>query len=182
MQTTNPEKAKVFESLADDLLEKVKTSKEEKLNVLESIEKQKDKSIDFNVFKDIKKGLKYLTQKDIETFKVTDQKKKREFILKYIKRMKVRVLDKETSSLRSTILELRNKGLYKKENAYLKPLYYTVANKSHQLRSKTAIQVISMEIEFINNYIIEIKFPYFHESPNIAISYLRNNKFKMINA
>lgn len=180
LQVTNPEKARVFESLADDLLVKVKSTKEEKDQVLGVLEKQKEKTIDFSVFKDIKKGLEYITQKELETFKESDQKKKREFILKYVKNVKIKVLDNETSALRKAILGLRNKGIYKNENAYLKPLYYTVANKYHQLREKTAIQLISMDIEFINNYIIQIKFPYFHENPNIAISCLRNDKLKIL--
>ena len=177
----SPEKAKVFESLADDLFSKIQELREGRDQLKKTLENLSNRNINYSMFKDIKKGLAFITQKEIETLTKASQEKKLEFVRKYIKGIKIEVLPRDTENLRNNLLKIRNLGLYKKENAHLKPLYFTVVNKEHNLRAKTAIQVIEAEIEFVNNFKLSIKFPYFHENPEMVLNYLKCGKAKLFN-
>lgn len=176
---SNPEKAKIFEGLADDLVKKLNIAKQELGSLIQEIENIKSKEIDYSLFKDLKKGLNFITQQEIQKLTEAAQDKKLDFIRNYITKVKAGVLSKETETLRMSILQLRKKGIYKKENRALRQLYFTVVNKNHVLRSKTAIQIVELFVEFINNFTLSIRFPYFHEKPEIATSYLKNKKFKL---
>lgn len=170
--TTNPEKAKVFESLADDLLKKIKIQKVELDSLDKEIAETKEQSIDYSLFKDIRKGLEFIKQKDLEEFN-SGFEKKLEFFRTYIKELRLKYLKIDTEKMRGNILQLRN-GIYRKDNKNNKKIYFTVANKNHDIRN-TAMQLIMLEVDFVNNYTMKIKFPYFHERPDILRSYLKDN-------
>jgi len=175
----NPDKAKAFEDLADEAVKKLVAKRQELASLEAQLETEKAKEIDYDVFKDLQKGLAHITKQEIEKF-TGPQEKKLDFIRTYIRKVKVAVLADETDVLRQSILRLRDKGIYRQENKALRELYFTVANKEHALRGKTAIQMIALSVEFVNNFVLPISFPYFHERPDMAITYLNKQKTKII--
>jgi site-specific DNA recombinase len=175
--TTNPEKAKVFENLADDLLRRIKIQKAELDSLDKEITETKEQSIDYSLFNNIRKGLEFIKQKDLEEFD-SGFEKKLEFMRTYIKEIRLRYLNKDTEKVRQNILQLRN-GIYKKDSEGNRAVYRTVANKYHDIRN-TAMQMIMLEVDFVNNYTMQIKLPYFHEKPDILRSYLKDNSASII--
>ncbi len=171
LMNSNLEKSRILEKMADDLLKDNQALKEQIDQIEEKIKENNAKKIDFDNINEMQKALDQMSQKDLEAFEVGDQNMKLHFVRKYIKSMKLRFLKTETEKLRSTLANLRKLGIYKRKNNHLKKLYLLAHNKNHQLRAKTAIQYLSMQVEFTNNYSIELEFPYFHEKPDMAISY-----------
>lgn len=171
----NQEKANIFESLADSKLEEIKQKKTEISALQREMNGLQENNIDMSVFQNIKKGLEFITKKELEELSRSNQQSKQGFLRKYVKEVRLRYLEDETSRLRASIQQLRKKGIFKKNNVHLKKLYLTCFTKEHQLK-QCAIQVLALYVKFVNNLVIEIKFPYFHKSPDMAYNYILNNK------
>ncbi|MFZ1720558.1 MAG: recombinase family protein [Candidatus Moraniibacteriota bacterium] len=172
LQSSDPDKARIFEGLADNLLEKTKGHKETIGKLGEEIKKLKEKSIDYSSFKDLKKALAYITQKDIEEYDESAFDKKVKLARTYLKEVGVRFLDEETEKLQRGVLELRSRGVYKKGNEGYRKLYFSVVNKEHTLRRSAAI-VVGFEVNFVNNYQLLVKFPYLHDQPELLQNYAK---------
>lgn len=174
---SNPEKAFVFENLADELMESIRKNKTLLIDLDEKIRKKTSENIDFDLFKDIKKALKYIKKKDLEEFKFDN--KKLDFVRSYIKNINIKILKKDTNKIRKEILSLK-KGIFSKKNKSIRDLYFTVANKNNDIK-KGALVVFELKIEFVNNYTMKIKLPYFHKNPDITRSYLKEESVEIIN-
>ncbi len=172
----NAEKAQIFEKMADDLLIVNKNHRVELDKLKSNYESQKKTVIDFDQLKTVRKALLAMSEQEIHDFNDNDQEGKVQFVRKYIKEVKLMYRPVETVRLRSVIAKTRNEGIYKAENKHLKELYLTVFNKNHEIRAKSAIQVLSMDVSFVNNYTLPIEFIYFHEKPDLAVSYIADDK------
>lgn len=164
-------KSKIYESLADEQIKNIQNDQENVKTLRQELESIQKSSMNIAMFKDIKKALAFITQKEIEEF--SNQEKKLFFVRKYIKQIRLKFLEKETDEFRATIKTLRSKGIFKRENRDLKKLYMTCYNKNTHKLKIGALKILEMEVEFVNHFIIKIKFPYFGMNPDMAISYIR---------
>jgi site-specific DNA recombinase len=176
----NPEKAKVFEKLADDLLNDQRQKKTQIEELKAELDTIKHSSIDFTQLRQVKAAIKALSEEELRDFNQDNQQKKLAFVRKYIKRIELKYLPNETDSLRAKIRALRQKGFYKPSSKHIRALYRTVFNKEHQLRAKTAAQVLAIQVTFVNNYSLPIEFVYSHEMPEMIISYMAALKPQLI--
>jgi site-specific DNA recombinase len=176
MQSENPVKVRALDELAESMAKKMNSQKIELEELEKKIIETREKSIDYAVFKDIQQALRYIKDKDLELFG-SGVEKKIEFARSYIQTIRLTYREKETDVVREQIMKLR-KGLYKKENKGAKELYYTVANKEHQLRN-TATQVIGLIVQFANNYCQDLQMLYYHEKPEIVRNYQKEGKARV---
>ena len=171
LELENSNKSKIFEDLADTKLEEIQKFKENLSSLQKELTSLETNSIDMGILKDIKKSLQLITQRELETL----NQSKQDFFQRYVKEVQVKFLQEETRRLRDAIKKLRQKGIFRKNNGHLKKLYFTCFTREHRLKS-LAMQVLSLQVKFINNLVIEIKFPYFHKNPELAYNYILNNK------
>lgn len=177
MQGENPVKARALDELAEGMANKMNNQKIELEELEKKIIETREKSIDYASFKDIKQALRFIKDKDLESFD-SGIERKIEFARSYIQTIRLAYKEKETDSIRNQIMKLRN-GLYRKENKAVKELYHTVANKGHQLRN-TATQVIGLGVQFVNNYCQDLQMLYYHEKPEIVRNYHRDGRAKIL--
>ena len=176
MQNENPVKARALDELASSMAEKMNNQKAELEELDKKIAEAKVKSIDFDIFNDIQYALRYIKDKDLETFD-SGVEKKIEFARSYIQVIRLAYKEKETNALHKQVMCLRD-GLYRKDNEAVRELYYTVANKGHEVRN-TATQVIGFMVQFVNNYCQDLQMLYYHEKPEVVRNYRRGGVAKI---
>ncbi len=177
IQGENPLKAKALDELAEAEAKKMNALKAELEELEIKIVEAKEKSIDYDIFKDIQKALGYIKNKDLESFD-SGVDRKIEFARSYIQSIQVSYIIKKTDALRNQILQLRT-GPHIKSNKAVKDLYHTVANKNHEIRD-SATQVIGLDVHFVNNYSQKMELLYFHEKPEIVMSYQNHGHTKLL--
>lgn len=177
IQGENPLKTKALDELAESEAKKMNALKAELEELEIKITEVKEKSIDYDLFKDIQKALGYIRNKDLESFD-SGVERKIEFARSYIQSIQVSYNSKKTDALRNQVMSLKT-GLYRRDNEAVKALYYTVANKGHLLRD-TATQVISLKVQFVNNFNLELEMLYFHEKPEIVRNYHSEGMVKLL--
>lgn len=173
----NPAKAAVHEKLADSYIVDVRTLKKEMADLEVDLKHQETSQVDVTMLQDIKKALKYVTRKELEAFSTSTQKI--EFVRKYIKNIQLEYRMLETKKLHKKISSLKRLGIYKKENADIRPLFFTIAN-SDQKPLNNPLYILRIGVTFVNNLVVNIDIPYFHKRPEIASSYLVNKKFRSL--
>ncbi len=177
MQGENLMKAKALDELAEAEAQKMNNLKAELEGLEKKISETKEKSIDYALFDDIQKALRYIKGKDLESFD-SGVEKKIEFARSYIQAIHLNYGEKETKTLHKQILGLKD-GIYKKGNEAVKELYLTVANREHQVRD-TATQVMGFTVQFINNYCQDLQMLYYHEKPEIVQSYRKGGVARLL--
>ncbi len=175
----NEEKCKIYESLADDKLMQMENKKQDLEKLKGELQKAQQGFDGAVIFDDVRKGLEYITVKEIEGLAQSDQIKKLDFVRKYIQEVRLKYLEHETNLFREFIKTFKNMGIFKKENSDFKKLYMTCYSREHQLK-RGAMKILEMEVEFVNHYVIKIKFPYYGRTPDISVSYILGNKSKLI--
>ena len=178
LEKLNKKKSQIFESLADNNLNKIEAMNDELEKLDFEIKNSQRSTADLNIFKDIKRGLEFITSKEVEEFDKSNQDEKLVFFRKYVREVRFKYLDDETVELRKVVQNLRKKGLYRKENSHLKKIYFICFSKCHELK-QGATYVIGLEVEFVNNFVIEIQLPYFHHNPELAMSYILDGKLQL---
>jgi len=175
----NPDKAEFFEALADDKLKENRERKTEVTKLRSALEKLKGQKVNLDMFKDIKRGLDFITSQEVDKFNKASQEKKLEFVRTYIKGVDIKVLQPETKKLLEKIGQLRDMGLYKQGNEAYKGLYYSAFDRQGNPKEKLGLSVMRIEVEFTNNYKVHIDLPYFYSNPEIAVSYLTNGVLQL---
>lgn len=176
-QSESPVKARALDELAESMAKKMNSQKIELEELEKKIIETREKSIDYALFKDIQQALRYIKNKDLESFD-SGIGKKIEFARSYIQTIRLTYKEKETDTVRKQIMKLRQ-GLYKKENKAIKELYHTVANKGHHVRN-TALQVIGFIVQFTNNYCQDLQMLYYHEKPEVVRNYQREGSARLL--
>ena len=177
MQGENPMKAKALDELAEAEAQKMNNLKAELEGLEKKIAETKEKSIDYTLFDDIQKALRYIKDRDLESFD-SGVEKKIEFARSYIQAIHLNYGEKETKTLHKQILGLKD-GIYKKGNEAVRELYLTVANREHQVRD-TATQVIGFTVQFINNYCQDLQMLYYHEKPEVVQNYRKGGVARLL--
>lgn len=171
----NAEKSKIFETLADTKLQEIEAKTQEVKNLQTEIGKIQENAVDMGMLEDIKTALQRISVQHVDKIKHSNREGQQKFFKKYVKEVRVTVLEEETAALRETLGKLRQQKLFARGNKVIKELYRTCFTREHTLKSR-AIQVVNCQVEFSGNLTVSIKFPYFHDKPELAVSYVVEGK------
>jgi DNA invertase Pin-like site-specific DNA recombinase len=167
----NAGKSDILENLADSKLQEVEEKRQELKKLQDGLKKDENNALDLNVLENIQAALKDIGKQEVLAVSYSDQSRRLEFFRKYVNEVRVTILEQDTAALRETLGKLRQQKLFARGNVAIKELYRTCFTREHTLKTR-AINVINCKVEFTGNLTVNIKFPYFHDKPEMAVSYV----------
>lgn len=148
-------------------------------DIKEEINNAEENNKKFDEFKDIKKWLSFIKNKEINDIissnKILDTKIK---LFKYISKIEINDNKEETQKFRDLIRDLKNYWIYIKWNELLRKIFFSVYNRN---KEKTFIKnnayVIDIIFHFTNWVKKMLRIVYNHKDPSL---YFPNNYEKLI--